>query len=189
MALAGGLWTAIHSALGHSIPPHSVHEEAFGTCYKTVATWCKLPNKLTLSRATPMADTQPSSSWAKRLLLYFSFQESFLQLWRLTTHYLSHSAYITVCLISAGNKVPIWFPNWESGQKRWDIFVATHKGKDTNFFFLLLLLKGLIWSSWDTKFTSGIRSWEKKEKTGIKNNFASKAVKQQLLIVWTWLFH
>lgn len=119
---------------------------------------------------------------------YFSFQESFLQLWRLTTHYLSHSAYITVCLISAGNKVPIWFPNWESGQKRWDIFVATHKGKDTNFFFLLLL-KGLIWSSWDTKFTSGIRSWGKKEKTGIKNNFASKAVKQQLLIVWTWLFH
>lgn len=97
---------------------------------------------------------------------YFSFQESFLQLWRLTTHYLSHSAYITVCLISAGNKVPIWFPNWESGQKRWDIFVATHKGKDTNFFFLLL--KGLIWSSWDTKFTSGIRSWEKKKRRELK---------------------
>lgn len=48
-------------------------------------------------------------------------------------HGLPFTAYITVCLINAGHKVPIWFPNWDSGKQRQDIFVGNHKEKDTFF--------------------------------------------------------
>lgn len=162
MALAGGLWTAIHSALGHSIPPHSVHKEAFGTCYKTVATWCKLPNKLTLSRTTPMADTQPCSSWAKRLLLFFPGVF-------LTALKAYHTLPLTSLFVWSVRviKFPSGFPTENLAKRGGTYLWQPTKGKIPTF-FLLLLLKGLIWSSWDTKFTSGIRSWEKKKRRELK---------------------
>lgn len=139
----------MHTTLDHSISPRSVHEEAFGTFEKAV---CNPKNsELTLSGATRMANSPTHCQvaniqvWAKRLLLFPGVS---LQLQGLTTHYLSQSSYITVSLISAGNKVPIWFPNWDSGQQWGDEFGENHKEKDTVLEKKKEKKEGLIWSSW-----------------------------------------
>lgn len=83
----------------------------------------------------------------------YIFQESFCSTEGLP-HTTFHSRLTSLFVWSVRViKFPSGFPSGTLGQQRRDIFVEKPQKRKTSF-----IKEGLIWSSWDFKFTNGIRS-------------------------------